>query len=186
MDIHRIMVFCHVLAMIGLFAVLAIEGVSLIGARRATSYEQARDFVALWGLLAPIGMPSMLIVVASGIYLATTLGLWQFGWAQVAVPTLVIIAVAGAIVGPRRNRLRAAVATNAGPLPPGVLMDLGHPLLRASWGLRAMLLLGLVFEMTTKLDAGSFALIGGAALVGTTWALATWRRGRALPAEVRP
>ena len=185
MDIHRIIVFCHVVGMIGLFAALAIEGVSLSGARRATSYEQARDWVALWGLLAPIGMPSVLIVLASGIYLATTLGVWQFGWAQAAVPTLVIIAVAGAIVGPRRNRLRAAVATNTGPLPRDVLMDLGHPLLRASWGLRAMLLLSLVFEMTTKLDAGSFALVGGAAVVGTTWSLVTWRRGRVLAAEVR-
>ena len=175
MDVHRIIVFCHVVAMIGLFIVLAIEGVSLRWVRRATSYEQARDWVALWGLLTPIGIPSVLVVLASGIYLASTLGMWQFGWARVALPTLVIVAVAGAIVGPRRNRLRAAVATNTGPLPRSVLIELGHPLLRASWGLRAMLLLSLVFEMTTKLDAGSFTLNGGAALVAAAWGLTMWR-----------
>src|SRR5262245_48077831 len=114
MDVHRIMVFCHVAGMIGLFVALAIEGIGLAGARRATSYGQAGDWVRLWGLLAPVGIPSVLIVLASGIYLATTLGLWQFGWAQVAVPTLAIVAVAGAVVGPRRNRLQAAVATNMG------------------------------------------------------------------------
>lgn len=184
MDLHRIVVFSHISGMIGLFAALAIEGISLSGARRATSYEQARDWVRLWRLLPPIGITSVLVVLASGIYLATTLGMWQFGWTQIAVPTMVIVAVAGAIVGPRRNRLQASVATNRGQLPVDVLRDLAHPLLRASWELRAMLLLGLVFEMTTKLDAGSFALIGGAALAGTAWAVATWKRGRVRPAEV--
>jgi hypothetical protein len=77
-------------------------------------------------LLAPIGIPSVLIVLASGIYLATTLGVWHFGWAQVAVPTLVIAAVAGAIVGPRRNRLRAAFATNTGPPGPPTPSNGGH------------------------------------------------------------
>src|SRR5262249_21240626 len=127
MDLHHIIVFCHVVAMIGLFVVLAIEGVSLIGARRATSYEQARDCIALWGLLAPIGMPSVLVVLASGIYLPTTLGMWRFGGAGVAVPPWVMVGVGGEAPAPRRNRLRAAVATNTGPLPQGLLVELGHP-----------------------------------------------------------
>lgn len=184
MDLHRIIVFCHVVAMIGLFAALAIEGVSLSGARRATSYEQARDWVRLWDLLAPIGMPSVLIALASGIYLATTLGLWQFGWTRVAVPTLVMIAVAGGIVGPRLRRVRAAVAMHTGPLPQSLRRDLGHPLLRASWSLRAMLLLCLVFEMTTKLDAGSLVLSGGATLVAVGWGLAIARSSTRVYARV--
>jgi len=182
MDVRHIMIFCHVAGMVGLFVALAIERIGLGGARRATSYEQARDWVRLWGLLPPIGIPSVLIVLATGVYLATTLGLWEFGWARVAVPTLLMVAVAGAIVGPRRNRLRAAVATSTGPLPEGVLEELGHPLLRASWSVRAMLLLSLVFEMTTKLDTGSFMLVGVATFVGSAWGVATWRRERVLNA----
>src|SRR5262245_14730521 len=120
MDLHRIVMFFHVAAMIGLFGALAIEGVSLRSLRRATSYEQAREWAGLWSLLLPLGLPSVLVVLASGIYLATSLGLWEFGWAQVSVPTVVIVAVAGGIVGPRRNRLQKAIATNAGVLPNGL------------------------------------------------------------------
>src|SRR5262245_9543782 len=132
MDLHRIIMFFHVAAMVGLFAALAIEGVSLRSLRRATSYEQAREWAELWSLLAPIGIPSVLVVLASGIYLATTLGLWEFGWVKVALPTVVIVAVAGGIVGPRRNRLRKSIAANAGALPYGLKAELRHPLLVAS------------------------------------------------------
>src|SRR5262245_43092439 len=117
MDLHRIIMFFHVAAMVGLFAALAIEGVSLRSLRRATSYEQAREWAGLWSLLAPVGAPSLVVVLASGIYLATTLGLWEFGWVKVAVPTLVMVAVAGGIVGPHRKRLQKSVATNVGVLP---------------------------------------------------------------------
>src|SRR5262244_786529 len=128
MDLHRIIVFLHVAGMLGLFATLAIEGVSLRALRRAASYEQAREWAGVWTLLVPLGVPSVLVVLASGIYLATTLGLWEFGWVEVAVPTLVLVAVAGGIVGPRRNRLRKAIATNAGALPNGLEAELRHPL----------------------------------------------------------
>ena len=171
MDLHRIMTFFHVAATVGLFAALAIEGVSLRSLRRATTYEQAREWVGLWSLLAPLGIPAVLVVLASGMYLATTLGLWEFGWVEVAVPTLVIVAVAGGIIGPRRNRLRKSIATNVGALPNRLKAELRHPLLVASWRLRAALLLGLVFEMTTKLDSGSVLLMAGVAVISIGWGL---------------
>jgi hypothetical protein len=171
MDLHRIITFLHVAAMVGLFAALTIEGVSLRWLRRATTYEQARGWAGLWSLLVPLGVPSVLVLLASGLYLATTLGLWQFGWVEVALPTLVIVAVAGAVTGPRRNRLRKSIATNAGALPNGLKAELRHPLLLASWRFRAVLLLGLVFEMTTKLDSGSLLLMAGVSVIGIGWGL---------------
>src|SRR5262245_66301543 len=97
--------------MAGLFAALAIEGVSLRSLRRATSYEQAREWAGVWSVLVPLGVPSVLVVLASGIYLATTLGLWQFGWVEVAVAPLALVAVAGAVGRARRKRLRKARGT---------------------------------------------------------------------------
>jgi hypothetical protein len=58
------------------------------------------------------------------------------------VPTLVIVAIAGGIVGPRRNRLRATFAAKDGPLPRSVQIEIRDPLLLASWRLRAALLTG--------------------------------------------
>jgi hypothetical protein len=132
MDLHRLILFSHVAAMIGLFAALVVERVSLASLRRATSYEQAREWAGLWSMLVPLCLPSLLMVLASGVYLATTLGVWDFGWAKAAVPTLVIVAVAGGMVGPRRNRVRAAIATSAGPLPRDLRIHLRQPLFLAS------------------------------------------------------
>jgi len=175
MDLHRLMVFFHVAAIVGLFGALVIEGVALRALRYATSYEQAREWAGLWSLLFPIGVPSVVVVLASGVYLATTLGLWEFGWAEVSVPSLVIVAVAGGIVGPRRNRLRATFAAKHGPLPRSVQIEIRHPLLLASWRLRAALLTGVVFEMTTKLDSGSVLLMTAVGLIAISWSLPAWR-----------
>src|SRR5258708_2544667 len=132
MDAYRLTLFCHVLAVVGLFAALAVEWVSLRHLRESASHEVARAWSGLFGLLVPLGMPATLVVLASGIYLATMLGVWELGWVRLAVPTLVVVAIAGAIVGPRRNRLRAAIANGEGALPRDLAAQLRHPLLVAS------------------------------------------------------
>ena len=182
MDLHRIIVFLHVTGVAGLFAALAIEGVSLRSLRRATTYEQAREWAGLWSLLVPLGAPSLLVVLASGVYLATAFGLWQFGWVEVALPTLVAVAVAGGIVGPRRNRLQKSLATKTGSLPNELATELRHPLLVTSWRVRAALLLGLVFVMTTKMDSGSVWLLSGVLMIGIGWSLPVLRTPHAASA----
>jgi|SRR5262245_41843405 len=174
MDLHRLVLFSHLAAMIGLFAALALEGVSLTSLRRCTSYEQAREWTGLWSLLVPLAVPSLLVVLGSGIYLATTFGLWELGWTKAAIPTLVIVAVAGGIIRPRRNRSRAAVATGAGPLAPAVRIELQHPLFLASWRFRATLLVGLVFDMTAKPDLSGVLLISVAVLIGIGVSIPAW------------
>ena len=183
MDFQRFILFCHVIAMVGLFAAVAIEWVSLRFVRRATSSEQAREWTRLWSLLQPIGIPSVLVILASGIYLATTLGMWAVGWVEVAVPTLVIVAVAGGIVGPRRNRLQAAIAKSAGPLPADLQIRLRQPLLLASWRFRAALLVGLVFEMVARPESSGVLAMAAFALVGICWGLVAWRGSSALTSD---
>jgi hypothetical protein len=174
MNLYRIIVFCHVAATLALFGALAIEWVSLRSLRQAESYEQAREWMGLWRLLAPLGAPFALVILASGIYLARTIGAWTLGWVEAAVPTLVIAALAGGIVGPRRNRLQAAVATRVGPLPGDLLMQLRQPMLLASWRFRAALLTGLVFDMTVKPASGGALVMAVVALAGIGWGLLTW------------
>src|SRR5262249_42722222 len=171
MDTHHLVLFSHIVAMTGLFAALAIEGTSLRFLRRATSYEQAREWIGVWSVLPAIGAPSLLVALASGIYLASSLGLWSFGWTQMAVPTLVVVAIAGALTAPYRNRVRATVGTNAGPLSADLKERLRGRLVSASWRVRATLLAGLLFEMTTKPDHGAL-FMAGFALGGIVWELA--------------
>jgi hypothetical protein len=174
-DLHRALVLTHVAAMIGLFSTLTIEGLAVRFLHRAVTYEQAREWTALWGLLPAIGAPSILVALASGISLATLLGMWDFRWAQVAVPTLMIVAIAGGITAPTRNRVRAAIGGNNGPLPADVRQRIRHPLLPVSWRLRAVLLSGLVVDMLVKPErAVSLMVIMG--VIGAAWSIPFWRR----------
>ena len=173
MDLHRALVLTHVTGMIGLFGTLTIEGLAVRFLRRATTYEQAREWTAVWTLLPAIGAPSILLSLASGIYLATLLGVWGFSWAQVSVPTLVMVAVAGGVVGPRRNRVRAAIGSNNGPLPDVLRHQIRHPSLSTSWRVRATLLSALVVDMVIKPD-GAIGLLAALALVGIVWSIPQW------------
>jgi hypothetical protein len=179
MDLHRIIVFFHVAAMVGLFAALVIEWVSVARLRQSTSCEQAREWAGLWRLLMPVGAPSILTVLASGIYLATTLGAWEVGWVRAAVPTLIVIAIAGAVAAPRRKRIRAAFAARSGAMPHEVLTQLRHPLLIASIRARATLIATLVFAMTARPTLGGVAVIGSAVVLGGVMDASAWRRTRA-------
>ena len=92
MDILHTVVFVHVAAAVGLFISLSIEWLILRGLGRATSYEQAREWMHVWPLLGRIGAPSVLTALASGVYLARSLGTWQVSWVAIALPAIVAMA----------------------------------------------------------------------------------------------
>jgi hypothetical protein len=172
MTLYALVLFWHAAGAVGLFAALTVEWVSLRRMAGSSSYEQAREWSGLSNLLLPLGMPSTLVVLASGIYLANTLDAWVLGWVKVAVPTLVTVAIAGGAVGPRRNRLRTELATGSGPLPTAIRRQLQHPLFVASWRCRASLLCGLLFLMTTRPQP--LWIIGAFAAAGIAWSLPAW------------
>ena len=89
-------------------------------------------------------------MLASGIWLASTLRWWSLGWVKMAVPALVLVAIAGAVVAPRRKRIRAVLERGSGSLPDDVVGALRNGLLVGSLWARSALLLALVFAMTVK------------------------------------
>jgi hypothetical protein len=169
MDVYRLVLFIHVAAIVGLGATLAIEWVSVRFLRRATSYEQAREWTRLWPFLVSLGAPSILLAVASGIYLATLLGVWRAGWVAVAIPTMLFIAVVGGTTAPARKRVETAIGQHIGRLPPTVEHQLRHSRwLAASLRIRTALLLGLLFEMTVKPETGGLLMVA-VGLAGVGW-----------------
>jgi len=169
MNLYRPVLFVHIAAIVLLSATLAIEWVSLRFLRRATSYEQAREWTRVWQLLVPLGAPAVLIALASGIYLATLLGVWRVGWVAVAIPTMVLIAFVGGTTAPARKRVETAIGQHIGDLPDAI----AHQLRRSRWvtaslRIRAALLGGLLFEMTVKPEAGVLAMVA-IALLGVAW-----------------
>ena len=55
--------------------------------------------------------------LGSGMYLATSLGLWNFSWVALAIPTLIVVGVAGGLTAPARKRVRETLAAQTGGLP---------------------------------------------------------------------
>jgi hypothetical protein len=184
MNFFRTVVFVHVAAAVGLFISLSIEWLILRGLGRATSYEQAREWMHVWPLLGWIGGPAVLTALASGIYLASSLGMWQASWVAVAIPTIVAMGILGGMTGPSRKRIAVALGAHDGALPDAVNWQLRHTgWLAASLRIRTALLGGLLFEMTAKPNAGLVAM-GVIAVAGLAWASLTaqpFRRARAVP-----
>jgi hypothetical protein len=169
MNTYSSVVFLHVIAAIGLFAALVIEWMSLRLLQRSASYEQGRESMAVWGLVAKVGGPATLVALASGIYLARSISAWNRSWVAVAIPTLVVIAIAGIPSARIRKRVAKLIAVNAGSLPDELRTQLTPRTWTVSLRVRTALLLGLVYEMTAKPTEGVLAIVAFAVL-GLAWA----------------
>jgi uncharacterized membrane protein len=121
MNTYLLIVFVHVAA-----AALLIGG-SVVAApavraavRRAGSTQEMRALLAAGAPLAALNPVSSLLVLASGIYLATAGRVWALGWVQVATAFWLVNAVtAGAVVKPAIGRLAAELArAGDGPVEP--------------------------------------------------------------------
>jgi hypothetical protein len=168
MNTYSSVVFLHVLAAIGLFAALVIEWMSLRLLQRSASYEQGRESMAVWGLVAKVGGPATLVALASGIYLARSISAWNRSWVAVAIPTMIVIAIAGVPSARIRKRLAKLIAVNAGSLPDELRTQLTPRTWAASLRVRTALLLGLVYEMTAKPTEGVLTIVAFAVL-GLAW-----------------
>jgi hypothetical protein len=180
MDFYRLVLFVHVVSMTTMFATLALEWVSLIRLRSVSSYEEARTWAAIWGLLLPVGAPALFATLGSGVYMATVIGGLALPWVWMAPVSLVLVAIAGALMGPRRNRLRAAVGSGAGALPGQLREQFRHTALLASLEFRSAVLLTLLFGMVVRpASMGIPFSVCGAGLI-VAWAFASQSRKAAL------
>lgn len=128
MTLYSIALFAHIVGALSLFALLAIEGVSLRAGIAAGVVQR---------ILGPI---SALLILVPGFYLVITAAGWR-GWAQVGLVSYVVIAVVGAFTGisVMRGRMSARAAT-------------------ISWLARVGIALGVVFDMTVKPDVPGAAI----------------------------
>src|SRR5262245_14759491 len=170
MNTYSSVVFLHVIAAIGMFAALVIEWMSLRLLWRSASYEQGRESMAVWGLVAKVGGPATLVALASGIYLARSISAWNRSWVAVAIPTLVVIAIAGVPSARIRKRLAKLIAVNTRSRPGDLRTQLTPRIWAASLRVRTALLLGLVYEMTAKPTEGVLAIVAFA-VFGLAWAV---------------
>lgn len=168
MSFHSFLVFVHVLGAAGLAAAIGVEAAALGALRRARTPAEAGGWVGVLGLPARIGGPAMLATLASGIWMMATVWGHQ-PWILAAFVGLVAMGAAGgAVTGRRMRRIRAAIATEAGPELAESFRSLvaGRPL-AASLRIRVALGVGILGLMTAKPGAaGSWLILALAAAAG--------------------
>ena len=168
MGIYNIFLFFHVSGAIGYFI---SSGVWLLGLSilwRAQRVEQVRTIASLIAQSGPVSGISLLLLLVTGLYMMANAWNFTAGWIDVALISLVLIALCGAaLIEPRRRAFnRLAQETPDGPIPETLERLIHDPVLRTAVQTLAILLLGIVFLMTTKPS-----LIGSLVVMAVTLAL---------------
>jgi len=183
-SIYSIAVFLHIVGVLGLFAGIALEQVSLFNLHRATTVSQVREWIGILGSLRRVDAPSGLAILATGLYMA--LERWGHqAWIGLAVIAMVVMAVLGvAVTGRRAKRIATAIAEGDGSISTALHQQLDDPALRVSASLRAAIGLAVVFNMSLKPGpAGSIAAVGAAVALGVLAAVATIGRRQSVIAQ---
>jgi hypothetical protein len=167
MSIYNIVLFLHVSGAIGYFVGMGIWLFGFAALRWAHRVEQVRALTNLAGRLGPLFGISVLLILASGLYMAITAWSLRTGWIAVALISLILIAPLGtAFIEPRRRDLaRLAQEAPDGLLPQALQQRIHDPILGTALQTVTILLLGIVFLMTTKPELIGSIIVMAVALV---------------------
>ncbi len=159
MQAYNAILFLHILSAFGIAAAFAIEWTNLHRLQRSCSKGEIRESLKGFSVLRRIGGPSYLIIVLSGIYLWAEA--WRgSAWPVIAVVSLIVIAVIGAVItGPRMATLGKAAEGESGGDALSVAVS-SLPVLWGSLQVRTWMAIGIAFLMTVKPGAiGSIVVI---------------------------
>lgn len=141
------LLFFHIASALALFAALGMEMLALAHLRRATSGAPARAALDDLGTARRVGGPAMLLLIASGFWLATAYWHWRGAWMRLGLLGLVLVGAVGALMTGRVvRRLRPLLEQ------PGFDAGLrdADPALRWSFVIRTVLLAAVAYLMTVK------------------------------------
>jgi len=174
MSLYSLALFVHVSGAIGTFVSLGIWLFGLAALRHARRVEQVRALAWLVIVASPLMVLSVLLLGLAGFEMALSTWGLSTPWNSVSLVIVVLIGPIGAFVLDPRMRTLTASAQEAsdGPLPDRLKTRTHDPTL-------AMLLLGIVFLMTTKPELVMAILVMGVALVlGLLVSLPIWFAAR--------
>lgn len=180
MDAYSIVLFVHIVGVLGLFVALGLEWTGLRQIRNATVPEQVRSWMGILKSTRGAGFASMLTTVITGIYmiLADT-GLVPWLYVSIAALVLVIL-LAVMLTGPRMAALVQAMAMGKVTLSGAFYRAANSSLLILSIQTRIAIALGIVFLKITKPGLiGSLLVMGIATVLGIATSLYLPKREQA-------
>jgi hypothetical protein len=181
MNLYTIVLFLHISSAIGVCIGISVLllGVALL--RRAQRVEQVRSTLAFATTAFPIAGFSMLLLLAAGFYLALSAWSLRTSWIAVTLVSLVLMIALGAgLIGPRMRSIVMATREAAdGSLTSQLSARIHDPILFTVLLIQAIMLLGIVFLMTTKPELASSIIVMVVALVlGLAWGVLVSRPRR--------
>lgn len=158
--LYSLALFFHILGGFGLIAALACEAIGLRGQRRAVQADDARLWLGISrGLVLRLAPSSLVLILVTGLYMTATRWGWK-GWILVALASLVLLALVGAMgTGIPISRVEAAIGRASGPLADNLKAALRSPALVTSLRTRLGLVVGIAFLMTVKPPAVASAVV---------------------------
>ncbi|MCU1296517.1 MAG: hypothetical protein JWO91_795 [Acidobacteriaceae bacterium] len=182
MTLYSLVLFVHLTAMLGLFAALSIEVLSLFHLRRVSNLIDARHWIEPIPALPLVAMGSLLVLFFSGVYLAMQMSAFALAWTKVTVGALLFIAPIGALTG-RRMRATRRACTDAKAINSELLRQVRDPYLKISLGIRVAAFLGIVLLMAAKPELWeSISIVGSSVVLGFILSCVSWRRSGTLSA----
>jgi hypothetical protein len=179
MDAYSIVLFVHIVGVLGLFVALGLEWTGLRQIQSAIIPEQVRAWMGVLKSTRGFGFACMGTTVITGIYMMLTdTGL--VSWLYVSIGALVLVILLAVILtAPRMAAIEKGLAIEKGRLSKTFHTLANQPLLWIAIQTRIALALGIVFLKITKPElAGSLLTIGVAIALGLASALPMSRSER--------
>jgi uncharacterized membrane protein len=175
--VRSIVLFVHIVGMLVLFVGLALEWLSLESLRRSMTPTQASPWVRVLRALPRYTAVAVGLIVVSGTYLATRVGVFNLGWVRVSLGSMIFMGILGGPVV--RSQMRAILDAgddDSQATRSALGRHASHPLVRASLRTRVAVGLAIVYLMIGKPDLGeSLLLVGGALVLGAGTSVPHWR-----------
>ena len=188
MSFYPYALLLHIVGVLGLFILWALELTSMLCLRRARTVTQFREWGRLCRLVLQLFPVMVLLILTGGITMVLLAWGWTRAWIDLGLGLLVLMAVLGtAIQGRRLEALYAeAAAAPDGPAPRTLRGKIEDRVIWASVLAMGGTMLGIVALMTLKPDwFEATAIIVVATLLGLVAGLALARKSPSL-AESQP
>jgi hypothetical protein len=176
MTVYNLVLFVHILSMLGLAIAVAFQWTMLHNAISARDSEDTLRWIRATARLPLLVFPSLVVVVGTGIYMAARINALGAGWISATFLSILLIAIVSMAAGPAARALQRHAQQGK---KEEARQSLLKPLLAVSVRLQAALLLTIVFLMVTRTNlALSLGVVGVGIAFGLLWSVLTWRTGR--------
>jgi len=175
--IRSLVLFTHVVGVLGLFVGLGLEWIGLNGMRRSATPAEASTWLRLVVTVPRVSGIAVAAVVVSGFYLGARIGVLGNEWMRASYGALLVMAIVGGSMS--RSPMRALTRVNGAEDATGALRAAAaNPILWLSLRIRVAFGLAIVFLMIAKPAAGESLLVLTVAAIVT---IATSLTRRATP-----